>query len=494
MAIYHMSIKNISRAKGKTAIAAAAYRAGTTLQDQETGITHSYTKKTEVAYTEIILPEHAPEEYRNREILWNEVQKVETQDRARLAREWEVAIPNELDLDQAKTLIRNFGESLVKEGMCIDLAIHWKNGNHHAHIMGTTRPIGKDGKWAPKERKGYKLDAEGNKIPVIDPKTGKQKIGARGRKMWQRETVQANDWNRREKVEEWRKRWADCCNKYLAKEQQIDHRSYERQGITLLPTVHEGYTARKMESLGNVSDLCQLNRGIREYNEIDKLQIKINKQIKLLQEKIKGKEAEREDYYTLMIQGCYLAKKILSRYGNQWAELYAQTEAAEKAKDAQRMVNMLAENIKDTEDKYKQEALRKRGFFAALIGSDGMTDEIKEKLEEATAWLRMRLKEEQNKLDFYTRNTNIDKYNKDWYSAYTSDDIEQQMSFVVRIEKSAIGAQMQSDADYKKLVETYEKYAPIAERKERKERMEELARYNANYRNRSSRDNQYTID
>ena len=189
MAIYHMSIKNISRAKGKTAIAAAAYRAGTTLQDQETGITHSYTKKTEVVYTEIILPEHAPEEYRNREILWNEVQKVETQDRARLAREWEVALPNELDIDQAKTLIRNFGESLVKEGMCIDLAIHWKNGNHHAHIMGTTRPIGKDGKWALKERKGYKLDAKGNKIPVIDPKTGKQKIGARGRKMWQRETV-----------------------------------------------------------------------------------------------------------------------------------------------------------------------------------------------------------------------------------------------------------------------------------------------------------------
>lgn len=494
MAIYHCSIKNISRGKGKTAIAAAAYRAGAILTDSETGIKHNYTRKSEVVHSEIILPEHAPAEYANREILWNSVQKVETQDRARLTREWEVALPNELGIDQAKALIHDFAKSLVAEGMCVDVSIHWKDGNHHAHIMGTTRAITADGKWAPKERKAYKLDVNGDKIPVIDPKTGKQKIGARGRKMWQRETVVANNWNKREKVEEWRKRWADCCNVYLNREQQLDHRSYERQGITLLPTVHEGYTARKMESLGNVSDLCQLNRGIREYNEIDKLQIKINKQIKLLQEKIKGKETESEDYYTLMIQGCYLAKKILSRYGNQWAELYAQTEATEKAKDAQRMVNMLAENIKDTEDKYKQEALRKRGFFAALIGSDGMTDEIKERLEEATAWLRRRLKEEQNKLDFYTRNTNIDEYNKDWYSAYTSDDIERQMSFVARIEKSAIGAQMQSDADYKKLVETYEKYAPIAERKERKERMEELARYNANYRNRSSRDNQYTID
>lgn len=167
MAIYHMSIKNISRAKGKTAIAAAAYRAGTILTDQETGITHNYVKKSEVKYTEIILPEHAPAEYANREILWNEVQKIETQDRARLAREWEVAIPNELDLDQAKTLIRNFAGSLVKEGMCVDLAIHWKDGNHHAHIMGTTRPIGKDGKWAAKERKGYKLDAEGKKYRLL---------------------------------------------------------------------------------------------------------------------------------------------------------------------------------------------------------------------------------------------------------------------------------------------------------------------------------------
>lgn len=195
-----------------------------------------------------------------------------------------------------------------------------------------------------------------------------------------------------------------------------------------------------------------------------------------------------------MIQGRYLAKQILYRYGNQWAQTSAQAEAEEKEKDAQRMVDMLAKEIKDTEDKYKQEALRNRGFFAALIGSDGMTDEIKEKSEEATAWLRMRLKEEQNKLDYYTQDTNIDKYNKDWYSAYTSEDFERQMSFVARLEKSAIGVQMQSDADYKKLVKTYEKYAPLHEKKERKERMEELARYNANYRNRSSRDNQYTID
>lgn len=484
MAIYHMSIKNISRAKGKTAIAAAAYRAGITLQDKETGITHSYTKKTEVAYTEIILPEHAPEEYRNREILWNEVQKVETQDRARLAREWEVAIPNELDLDQAKTLIRNFGESLVKEGMCIDLAIHWKNGNHHAHIMGTTRPIGKDGKWAPKERKGYKLDAEGNKIPVIDPKTGKQKIGARGRKMWQRETVQANDWNKREKVEEWRKRWADCCNKYLSQERRIDHRSYERQGVTQLPTVHEGYAARLMEQRGTVSDLCQRNRDIRLYNQVVALYRKSTRELKLLEQEI----AKEPDFRELRMDGCRLAEELLHKYANKWAEKRAQEEFEKETQYRQSYIDMFERDIKETEEKYKRKALKKRGLFAKMLGSDGMTDSIKEEMDDATRYLRRRLDEERRKLP---SEPDTETYNKNWYNVYTSNNADRKMSFAMSIAEE-VGAQ--NDQDYLQLKKVYDKFEPINRKIERKERMEELARYNANYRNRSSRDNQYTID
>lgn len=486
MAIYHMSIKNISRAKGKTAIAAAAYRAGTILTDNETGITHNYAKKSEVTYTEIILPEHAPEEYRNREILWNEVQKVETQDRARLAREWEVAIPNELDLDQAKTLIRNFGESLVKEGMCIDLAIHWKNGNHHAHIMGTTRPIGKDGKWAPKERKGYKLDAEGNKIPVIDTKTGKQKIGARGQKMWQRETVQANDWNRREKVEEWRKRWADCCNKYLARELQIDHRSYERQGVTQLPTVHEGYAARLMEQRGTVSDLCQRNRDIRLYNHIAVLYQKSKQELKLLEQEIA--KAKEPDFRELRLDGCRLAEELLHKYGNKWAEKRAQEEFTEKTRYRQSHIDMFLKEIKETEEKYKKKALRERGLFAKMLGSDGMTDKIKEEMADATRYLRRRLAEERQALPNIP---DTESYNKSWYNIYKSYDADRKMSFAMSLAEE-VGAQ--NDQDYLQLKKVYDKFEPINRKIERKERMEELARYNANYRNRSSRDNQYTID
>lgn len=487
MAIYHMSIKNISRAKGKTAIAAAAYRAGTILTDNETGITHNYVKKSEVKYTEIILPEHAPAEYANREILWNEVQKIETQDRARLAREWEVAIPNELDLDQAKTLIRNFGESLVKEGICVDLAIHWKDGNHHAHIMGTTRPIGKDGKWAAKERKGYKLDAEGKKIPVIDPKTGHQKIGARGRKMWQRETVQANDWNRREKVEEWRKRWADCCNKYLAREQQIDHRSYERQGVTQLPTVHEGYAARLMEQRGTVSDLCQLNRNIVAYNHITALYSKSKQELKLLEQEIA--KAKEPDFRELRMDGCRLAERLLHKYGNQWAEKRAKEDFDEKTKDISNTISRLEENIKEIEAKYKKKALKKRGWFAKMLGSDGMTDDIREELDNATRYLRYRLDEERRKLPSIP---DTDSYNRYWYNIYKSIDADRKMTFAMYICEK-IGVQNDQNQDYLQLKKVYDKFAPIHKKIEQKKRRQELAQYYANYRT-NSRSNEYTID
>lgn len=483
MAIYHMSIKNISRAKGKTAIAAAAYRAGTILTDQETGITHSYTQKTEVAYTEIILPEHAPEEYANREILWNEVQKVETQDRARLAREWEVALPNELDLDQAKTLIHDFAGSLVKEGMCVDVSIHWKDGNHHAHIMGTTRPIDKDGKWAPKERKGYKLDAEGNKIPVIDTKTGKQKIGARGRKMWQRETIQANDWNRREKVEEWRKRWADCCNKYLSQERRIDHRSYERQGVTQLPTVHEGYAARLMEQRGTVSDLCQRNRDIRLYNQVVVLYRKSTRELKLLEQEI----AKEPDFRELRMDGCRLAEELLHKYGNKWAEKRAQEEFEKEIQYRQSYIDMFTQEIKETEEKYKKKALKERGLFAKMLGSDGMTDKIKEEMADATRYLRRRLAEERQALP---SEPDTESYNKNWYNVYKSNDADRKMSFAMYLCEK-IGAQ--NDQGYLQLKKVYNKFEPINRKIEQKKRRQELAQYYANYRT-NSRSNEYTID
>ena len=294
MAIYHCSIKNISRSGGRSVVAASAYRAGEKLEDQETGLIHNYTNKSEVAYSEIFLCENAPEEYHNREVLWNAVEKIEKQSNARLAREWEVALPNELTLLKSQQLVRAFAQSLTFEGMCVDANIHWKEGNHHAHILGTTRPIESDGQWGKKEKKAYALDEHGQKIPQMDPATGKQKIGARGRKIWERVTLEANNWNKPEKVEEWRKRWANQCNHYLEQEHQIDHRSLERQEIERIPTVHEGYAARQMEKRGKAAERCEINRNIAEVNrQLDTL---TRQQALFVRLSMMRKKEENEEY------------------------------------------------------------------------------------------------------------------------------------------------------------------------------------------------------
>ena len=269
MAIYHCSIKNISRGSGKSAVASASYRAGEKLEDLETGLTHDYTRKKEIAYSEIFLCKNAPKEYKDRATLWNAVEQVEKQSNARLAREWEVALPNELTLEQSKELVKEFAQSLVDEGMCVDANIHWKEGNHHAHIMATVRAIKENGEWAPKTKKVYDRDVYGEKIPLIDKKTGLQKVDKQNRKQWKCYKDDYTDWNKREKVEEWRSRWAEHCNIALEKAQsvdRVDHRSYAAQGKEILPTIHEGYIARKIEANGGTSERCEINREIRGHN------------------------------------------------------------------------------------------------------------------------------------------------------------------------------------------------------------------------------------
>ena len=198
MSIYHCSIKNISRSSGRSAVACAAYRSGEELEDVETGITHDYRKKTGIAFTEIFLCKNAPERFQNREELWNEVEKIEKAADARLAREIEVAIPRELSLEEMKNLVAGYAKMLTEEGMCVDAAIHLKVGNPHAHLMCTTRKIKADGTWDQKEKKVYALDEFGNKIPVIDPEPGEQKIGPRGPPIWMRLKLAENELNAKE--------------------------------------------------------------------------------------------------------------------------------------------------------------------------------------------------------------------------------------------------------------------------------------------------------
>ncbi|MBO2714509.1 MobA/MobL family protein [Lactiplantibacillus plantarum] len=265
MAIYHLSLKTISRSKGQSAVASSAYRSGDKLKDRETGETKDFTRKHGVAYSEIQLPTQAPAEYRDREELWNAVQSKESRRNSQLAREVEVALPAELDRDTQVKLVHDYvQQNFVDKGMCADWSIHDKeDGNPHAHIMLTTRAIKKNGTWAPKQKSTYLLDENGAKVPQIDSKTGQQKIGARGRKMWKRTTESYTDWNDRSNAETWRKSWADSCNRYLKPGDKIDHRSYERQGVEQVPTIHEGHVAREM---GDRSERIQINEKIKTGN------------------------------------------------------------------------------------------------------------------------------------------------------------------------------------------------------------------------------------
>ena len=173
-------------------------------------------------------------------------------------------------------------KGLTAQGMCADWSLHDKgDGNPHAHIMLTVRSIESSGKWAPKSRKVYDLDENGQRIF--------QKIDKSGRKQYKCHKEDYNNWNAAERVEEWRAAWAECCNAHLSADIQIDHRSYERQGIDLIPTVHEGYIARKLVAQGLPSERVQLNDDIRQKNTL--LQ-RIAAQLKTFGEEIKQLIAE----------------------------------------------------------------------------------------------------------------------------------------------------------------------------------------------------------
>jgi hypothetical protein len=269
VAIYHLSIKIISRGKGKPAIAAAAYRAAEKIVSEYDGKTHDYSRKGGVVYTEILLPDHAPKEYQDRAVLWNAVEKSEKNSNAQLAREIELSLPVELTMAQNISLARRYvNEQFVSAGMCADLCVHDKgDGNPHAHIMLTMRPIDERGNWAAKSRKEYILNENGKKIRLKSNEYKSRKVNA-------------VDWNDKAKAEEWRSAWANAVNAELERrniENRIDHRSYERQGLEQIPTIHLSVAAAQMERKGIRTERGNINREIEFTNkQIRQLRARIN--------------------------------------------------------------------------------------------------------------------------------------------------------------------------------------------------------------------------
>ncbi len=261
IAIYHCSIKIISRGKGKSAVAAAAYRSGEKMTNDYDGTTHDFTRKGGVVHTEILLPDNAPREYADRSTLWNAVEQVEKSKNAQLSREIEIALPNELSEAECVELAREFAQrTFVDKGMCADVCIHNPNReqkNIHAHIMLTMRPFNEDGTWSDKQKKEYVLDKNGNKIYDKHKRTYKC------------HTVQTTDWNSREKAEEWREAWSEFLNNALEQRnitEKVDHRSFERQGKIEKPTVHMGVAATQMERKGIRTIKGDTNREIKSIN------------------------------------------------------------------------------------------------------------------------------------------------------------------------------------------------------------------------------------
>lgn len=223
-----------------------------------------------------MLPPHAPEIYLDRATLWNAVESCEKHPKAQLAYSFDIAMQNELTLEENMELARKFvQEQFVAKGMIADLAFHSpekEDGgipNPHFHVMTTMRPLNPDGTWGQKQRREYLLDEDGNRIR---DKNGDYMFNA----------VHTTDWHEPETLEHWREQWAAAVNtKFEEKglDVRIDHRSYVRQGLDLIPTVHEGANVRQMEAKGIRTEKGELNRWIKATN---RLMQDVRKKIKAL--------------------------------------------------------------------------------------------------------------------------------------------------------------------------------------------------------------------
>jgi hypothetical protein len=305
MAIYHLEAKVVSRGAGRSAVAASAYLSCSRLYNDYDGIQHDYTKKQGLVWQEVFLPEYAPQEWQDREKLWNAVEEVETAKDSRLAREFVVALPIELNREEQIELLQEFiREQFVADGMCADAAIHDTDGrNPHAHILLTVRPLDEQGHWQYKTEKEYLCMRNGEERGFTAAefkaaqnerwekqypyKVGKKKVYmvpseadaqglARADKhpkstRYGRQNPISERWNSEEQLAAWRAVWADVSNRCLERaghEERIDHRSNAARGLDEQPTIHEGVTARALERKGIIADRCEINRQIKANNAL----------------------------------------------------------------------------------------------------------------------------------------------------------------------------------------------------------------------------------
>ena len=300
MAIYHLEAKVISRGAGRSAVAASAYMSCSQILNDYDGIYHDYTRKQGLVWQQVFLPDYAPREWSDRAVLWNAVEETEKTKDSRLAREFVVALPIELNKNGWQKILTEFiQQNFVADGMCADVAIHNTDGhNPHAHIMLTVRPLNENGTWQYKTEKEYLCIRNGEEKGFTSSEYAKA-ISDGWEKQYQyyvdgkkkylppsqvegyeraskypkstkygRQNPISERWNSDEQLVLWRKAWADEVNKYLEPENHIDSRSHSERGFDEQPTVHEGVIARRLEEKGIISERCELNRQIKADNRL----------------------------------------------------------------------------------------------------------------------------------------------------------------------------------------------------------------------------------
>ena len=381
IAIYHCNIGIVSRGKGKSAVAAAAYRSGEKITNEWDGMTHDYTRKRGVVHTEILLPPHAPPSFSDRAALWNSVELYEKAGNAQLAREIDAALPIELSREEQIRLVREYCSSqFVYRGMCVDFAIHdTGSGNPHCHIMLTMRPLDERGAWAAKSKKEYDLDENGERIRLPSGRYKTHKVDLTG-------------WNDKGNALLWRKAWADISNAYLeraGRPERIDHRSNAERGIDELPTVHMGVAACQMEKKGIATEKGELNRNIQKANRlIREIRAQIGKLKEWIGELFKARETAPEQppqspgLANLLIKYLSVQREKSRKYSQSWQRQHT----ADELKTVSQAVNFLAERGISTLTE----------LDAALSSVSGQADAIREGMKTA----EKRMKELQKLIEY----------------------------------------------------------------------------------------------
>ena len=367
MALFHFTVDQVKRSEGQSAVASAAYRSGERLYSEYYGEYSDYTRKGGVICSDILLPSHAPPEFADRQTLWNAVEQVERGKKAQLAYSFEIALQNEFTIEENIALARQFLlDNFVSRGMTVDVAFHEKETedggipNPHFHFLCPMRPMNPDGTWGFKQRRVYRLDENGNRIR---DQNGKFLFDA----------VPTTDWGSPETLEHWRKAWADVCNaKFEEKglDVRIDHRSYLRQGVDLLPTAHEGATVRAMEKKGIRTEKGEFNRWIKATNAVIR---DIRKKIALLSDWIKEIKAELAKPQTPD-----LVFLLRAYYSKRSAGAYSQKGKISNLKEMNETFNYLRAN-----GIYSLEDLEHR-----VSEHSAATESLKKTLDEQTARMK----------------------------------------------------------------------------------------------------------